>query len=58
MKSGNNMGRFVQANKEKLTMSKKGEEGSNEPDYDEDRDRLEEDQEKKSGEQETTNKVF
>ena len=52
------MGRFVQANKEKLTMSKKGEEGSNEPDYDEDRDRLEEGQEKKSGEQETTNKVF
>ena len=27
-------------------------------DYDEDRDRLEEDQEKESGEQETTNKVF
>ncbi len=39
-------------------MSKKGEEESNEPDYDEDRARLEEDQEKKPGEQETANKVF
>jgi hypothetical protein len=40
----------VQANKQ-------GEEESNELDYDEDRDRLEEDQEKKPGEQETANKV-
>ena len=42
-------------------MSTKEEENgkeSKEPDYDEDRDQLEEDQEKESGEQETTNKVF
>jgi hypothetical protein len=37
---------------------KRGQAESNEPDYDEDRDRLEEDQEKKSGEQETTDKDF
>jgi acyl-ACP thioesterase len=47
--------KFVQINKENLTMSKMGEEEYNEHGYDEDRDRLEEDQEKESGEQETTN---
>ena len=31
---------------------------SNEPDYDEDKDQLEEKQEEESGEQETTNQVF
>jgi cobalamin biosynthesis protein CobT len=57
--------KFVQINKEKLTattMSTKEEDNgskeSNEPDYDEDRDQLEEEQEKETGEQETTNRVF
>jgi hypothetical protein len=54
--------KFVQTNKEKLTMSTKEESGeeSEEPDYDEDRDQLEEKQEEEAGEinQETTNQVF
>ena len=58
--------KFVQTNKEKLTtttMSTKkeddnGSKESNEPDYDEDRDQLEEEQERETGEQETTNQVF
>jgi hypothetical protein len=56
--------KFVQANKEKLTMStkedKNGEE-SKEPDYDEDKDQLEEKQEEETGElskNQTTNQVF
>jgi hypothetical protein len=54
--------KFVQINKEKLTTSKKEDEKeSEEPDYNEDIDQLEEEQEKKTGEteQETTiNQVF
>ena len=53
--------KFVQTNKEKLTMSKKEDDKeSSEPDYDEDKDQLEEKQEEKSVEinQETTNQVF
>jgi hypothetical protein len=51
--------KFVQTNKEKLTMSTKEDNGSKEskePDYDEDKDQLEEEQEKETGE--TTNRVF
>lgn len=56
--------RFVQTNKEKLTMpvSQKADnnETSEEPDYGEGKDQLEEEQEEKAGEikQETTNEVF
>ncbi|CAN5388544.1 hypothetical protein BH18THE2_BH18THE2_20540 [soil metagenome] len=52
--------KFVQTNKEKLTMSTQrvNGKGSKEPDYDEDNDQLEEKQEAKIGEQETTNRVF
>ena len=55
--------KFVQTNKEKLTMSTKEDNGSKEskePDYDEDKDQLEEKQEEERGEikQETTNQVF
>ena len=56
--------KFVQTNKEKLTMSTKEENGSEEskePDYDEDKDQLEEKQEEETGEidqRETTNRVF
>jgi hypothetical protein len=53
--------KFVQINKEKLTMSTKEDNGSKEskePNYDEDKDQLEEDQEEKTREQETTNQVF
>jgi hypothetical protein len=58
--------KFVQTNKEKLTVSKKDddEKESEEPDYNEIKDQLEEEQEKKTGETETeteqeiTNKVF
>ena len=55
--------KFVQTNKEKLTMSsKEDDKESKEPDYDEDedKDQLEEKQEEKRGEikQETTNHVF
>ena len=56
--------KFVQTNKEKLSMSKKEDNGSKEskePDYDEDKDQLEEKQEEETGEvrkQETTNQIF
>jgi DNA-binding transcriptional regulator LsrR (DeoR family) len=53
--------KFVQTNKEKLTMSKKeNEKESKEPDYDdgEDKDQLEEKQEEETGEEETINQVF
>ena len=57
--------KFVQTNKEKLTtMSTNEEENgskeSKEPDYDEDKDQLEEKQEEETGElkEETTNQVF
>ena len=53
--------KFVQANKEKLTMStKEDDKESKEPDYDEDKDQLEEKQEEETGElkEETTNQVF
>ncbi|MGC2306807.1 MAG: helix-turn-helix transcriptional regulator [Nitrososphaeraceae archaeon] len=53
--------KFVHINKEKLTMSAKEDDNgkeSSEPDYDEDKDQLEEKQEKETGEQETTNQVF
>jgi hypothetical protein len=53
--------KFVQSNKEKLTMSSKEEDKeSKEPDYDEDEDQLEEKQEEETGELEetTTNQVF
>ena len=55
--------KFVQTNKEKLTMSTNEESGSKEnkePDYDEDKDQLEEKQEEETGElkEETTNQVF
>jgi len=52
--------KFVQTNKEKLTMSTKEDKESNELDYEGDKDQLEEKQEEKSVEinQETTNQVF
>ena len=51
--------KFIQTNKEKLTIStKKKDEDSKEPDYDEGKDQPEEKQEAKIGEQETTNRVF
>jgi hypothetical protein len=55
--------KFVQTNKEKLTMFTKEENNRKEskgPDYDEDKDQLEEKQEEEKGEikQETTNQVF
>jgi hypothetical protein len=55
--------KFVQTNKEKLTTSSKQDNGSKEskePDYDEDKDQLEEKQEEETGElkEETTNRVF
>jgi hypothetical protein len=55
--------KFVQINKEKLTMSTKEDNGSKEskePDYEEDKDQLEEKQEQENGEleEETTNQVF
>jgi hypothetical protein len=54
--------KFVQSNKEKLTMSSKEEDNgskeSKEPDYDEDRDQLEEEQEEETGEKATTNTTF
>ena len=51
--------KFVQTNKEKLTMSTNEDNGSKEskePDYDEDKDQLEEKQEEETGG--TTNQVF
>ena len=52
--------KFVQSNKEKLTMSTKEDKESKEPDYDEDKDQLEEKQEEETGElkEETMNQVF
>jgi hypothetical protein len=55
--------KFVQTNREKLTMSTKGEENngskeSKEPDYDEDKKQLEGEQEKETENQEITNQVF
>ena len=54
--------KFVQTNKEKLTMSKENDKESKEADYEEDKDQLEEKQEEETGEQikqETTiNQVF
>ena len=52
--------KFVQTNKEKLTLSKKEDDKeSKEPDYDDDKDQLEEEQEEETGElKETTNQVF
>ena len=52
--------KFVQTNKEKLTLNKKGDKESKEPDYDEHEDRLDEKQEEETGEigEETTNQVF
>ena len=56
--------KFVQTNKEKLSMSTKEDENgkeSNEPDYVEGKDELEEKQEEETGElskNETTNQVF
>ena len=53
--------KFVQTNKEKLTMSKKEDDKeSKEPDYDDDKDQLQEEQEEEAGEidKETTNQVF
>ena len=52
--------KFVQTNKEKLTMSTKEENDkeSKEPDYDEDKDQLEEKQEEETERQKTTNQVF
>jgi predicted transcriptional regulator len=53
--------KFVQTNKEKLTMSGKeniSNKGNKEPDYDEDEEQLEEKQEEETGEQETTNQAF
>jgi uncharacterized membrane protein YukC len=48
--------KFVQTNKEKLTMSTNEDKESKEPDYDEDEDQLEEKQEQETGE--TKNQVF
>jgi hypothetical protein len=51
--------KFVQTNKEKLTVStRENDKESKEPDYDEDKDQLEEKQQEKTGEKETANKVF
>jgi hypothetical protein len=52
--------KFVQTNKVKLTMSKKdnGSKKSKEPDYDEDKDQMEEKQEEETGEKETIKQVF
>jgi hypothetical protein len=51
--------KFVQTNKEKLSMSKKEyDKESKEPDYDDDKDQLEEEQEEEAGEIETIKQVF
>jgi len=53
--------KFVQTNKERLAMSTKEDNGNKEnrePDYDEDKDQIEEKQEEEAGEQETTNQVL
>jgi hypothetical protein len=53
--------KFVQTNKDKLTMFTEEEhygKESKEPEHDEDKDQLEEKQEEETGEQETTNHIF
>jgi hypothetical protein len=54
--------KFVQTNKEKLTISKENDKESKEPDYDEDKDQLEEEQEQKTEElgreSATMNQIF
>jgi hypothetical protein len=50
--------KFVQTNKEKLMSAKEDEKESREPDYDEDKDQLQENQEEETGEQRTTNHIF
>jgi uncharacterized membrane protein YukC len=53
--------KFVQTNKEKLMSTKEEDNGSKEskePDYDDDKDQLEENQEEETREQETTNHIF
>jgi hypothetical protein len=56
--------KFVHTNKEKLTSTRKEDNGrkeSEEPDYEDDKDQLEKEQEEKTGElaeKETTNQVF
>ena len=53
--------KFIQTNKEKLTMSTKEEDDSKEskePDYDEDKDQLKEKQEEETGEKAPTNTTF
>jgi hypothetical protein len=53
--------KFVQTNKEKRTMfGMEDDKESEEPDYNEDKDQLEEEQKKRTGEteQETTNQIF
>jgi transposase len=51
--------KFVQTNKQKLTMSKREDDKeSKEPDYDEDRNQLEEEQEEETGEKATKNTTF
>jgi hypothetical protein len=52
--------KFVQTNREKVTMSSKEDQESKEPGYDEDKDQLDEDQEEDTGElnEETNNNVF
>jgi cobalamin biosynthesis protein CobT len=54
--------KFVQTNKEKLTTMSTKEDNdskeSKEPDYDEDKNQLEEKQEEETGEKKTTNQVF
>jgi hypothetical protein len=51
---------FVQTNKEKLLSTKEDDKELNEPDYNEDKEQLEEKQEEETGEldQETTNQTF
>jgi predicted transcriptional regulator len=50
--------KFVQTNKEKLMSKKEDDNESRESDHDDDKGQLEEEQEKGTGERETTNQVF
>jgi hypothetical protein len=53
--------KFVRTNQEKLSISTKEDNGSKEskePDYDEDKDQIEEKQEEETGEKETIKQVF
>jgi hypothetical protein len=50
--------RFVQTNKEKLMSAKEDNKESKEPDYDEDKDQIEEKQEEETGKKATTNTTF